>query len=329
MILSEVRDLLFDVVVPNVDNQVNVDRFNRYLNLVQERYINSGKWTGMMKEISVVASGGYFTLPPRFVAALAIKNLDSANPIQLNNRWYAYYYGRSVMNLDASVWSSYGYATAIDMGDGFTTFKDAPYAAYYLRFTYANAADAGMQVLVKGNDDTGAPIFTQLDPAAYEGLTITLATPITTTTQKFSGRIQFLQKLRSKGYLYLDAVDAATGAVTRIGYYAPSETTPSYHRYLSGCSTQADWNVLAICKIRYTPAVADSDEVVPSNAGALRCGLGRDQVRGTGRYGTTGPVSGGRFANALGRGAREPWRSAIFASHRSGAFQFASLYQGR
>ena len=63
MILSEARELLFDVVVPTIDSQVNVDKFDRCLNLVQERFINSGKWLGMMKEIVVSSSSGYFTLP--------------------------------------------------------------------------------------------------------------------------------------------------------------------------------------------------------------------------------------------------------------------------
>jgi hypothetical protein len=31
--------------------------------------------------------------------------------------------------------------------------------------------------------------------------------------------------------------------------------------------------VAALCKLRYTPAVADSDEIIPSNYGALRAGL--------------------------------------------------------
>jgi len=272
MILSEVRELLFDVVVPSLESQANVDKFNRYLNLVQERYINSGKWLGMMKEMAIASSGGYFTLPPRFVSALAVKNGNCGSPIQLVNRWYAYYYGAAIANLDRSLWPSYGYAGAIDVGDGFVTFKDSPYDVYFLRFTYASAADAGMQILVKGWDENGIAIFTQQDPISYEGMTVTMSSAIVTTTQKFSGRIEFLQKLRSKGYLYLDAVDVGSGAVTRIGYYAPSETTPSYHRYANGCTKDDSW-VVAICKIRYTPAVADSDEVVPSNAGALRSGL--------------------------------------------------------
>jgi hypothetical protein len=271
MILSEARDLLYDVVVPSLDSQENVDRFDRALNLVQERYINSGKWLGMVREMSISSSAGYFTLPPRFVAALAVKNGPCGCPMQLANRWYAYHYG-SVYTTDPSLWPQFGYAGAIDAGDGFTTFKDSPYATYYLRFTRAVTDDTNVQILVKGSDDLGVPIFTNVDPESYEGMTVTLSSATVTTTQKFSGRVEYLLKPRTRGYIYLDAVDVTSAAVTRIGYYAPSETAPCYHRYLNGC-TEDDSFVMAMCKIRYTPAVADSDEIIPGNVGALRAGL--------------------------------------------------------
>ena len=331
MILSEARELLFDVVVPTIDSQANVDKFDRCLNLVQERYINSGKFLGMMKEIVVVSVNGYFTLPPRFVSALAVKNGGCGCPVQLLNRWYAYAYryGAGVAMRDSSVWASYGYATAIDAGDGFVTFKDSPYEVYYLRFTCGSVDDAGMQILIKGRDENGNTIFTQQDPTSYEGMTVTMDSAIATTTQKFSGRLEFLSKLRSKGYLYLDAVDVASGAVARIGYYAPSETAPCYHRYVNGCATSDDSWVAAICKIRYTPAVADSDEVIPGNAGALRAGLAAIKCETEGDT-----VRRDQFLadglRMLSDEARENRGGVRFALRVDpAAFQFANLYQGR
>ena len=328
MILSEARELLFDVVVPSLDSQANVDKFSRYLNLVQERFINSGKWLGMMKEIAVVSSGGYFTLPPRFVSALAVKDGGCGCPIQLSNRWYAYRYGTGVATRDSSLWPIYGYSGAIDIGDGFTTFKDSPYSVYRLRFTCASAADVGSQILIKGRDENGDAIFTQEDPISYEGMTVTMVSAIENPAQKFSGRIEFLQKLRSKGYLYLDAVDAASGAATRIGYYSPSETAPCYHRYANGCTAADSW-VAAICKIRYIPAVADSDEVIPGNAGALRAGLAALKCDAEGDT-----VRRDQFLadglKILSDEAREN-RGGVRYSLRidPAAFQFANLYQGR
>jgi hypothetical protein len=327
MILSEARELLFDVVVPTIDSQANVDKFNRFLNLVQERYINSGKWLGMIKEVAIVSSGGYFTLPPRFVAALAVKEGTCGCPIQLASRWYAYRYGVGMAIKDANVWPIYGYSGAVDAGDGFVTFKDSPYTPYYLRFTRASADDAGTQILLKGRDESGNSIFTKSEPDSYEGMIVTLDNLIVTTTQKFSGRLEFLQKLRSHGYLYLDAVDPVSGAVTRIGYYAPSETTPSYHRYLNGCTTEDSW-VAAICKIRYSPAVADSDEVIPSNAGALRAGLAALKCESEGDTVRRDQflADGLRMLSDEARENRGGVRFALRIDPQ--AFQFGNLYQG-
>jgi hypothetical protein len=133
--------------------------------------------------------------------------------------------------------------------------------------------------------------------------------------------------LRSKDYLYLDAIDVVSGAATRIGYYAPSETTPSYHRYANGCTTEDSW-VVAICKVRYTPAVADSDEVVPSNAGALRAGLAALKCEEKGDT-----VRRDQFIadglRMLSDEARENRGGVRFALRIDpGAFQFGNLYQG-
>lgn len=326
MILSEARELLYDVVVPTIDNEENVAQFTRYLNLVQERFVNSGKWNGMIREATIVADNGYFTLPPRFVAALAAKSCTGC-PLSIANRWYAYRYGGLCLD-DISNWSAYGYGGVQDMGDGFVTFSDSSFVSYFLRFTRANAADAGMEVLVKGSDSTGLPIFS-LSPegVTYEGMTVTLTPAVVTTTQAFSGRIDFLQKRRSKGYLYLDAVDTITGGVERIGYYSPAETTPCYHRYYVGCDVSS-W-VFALCKIRYTPSVADSDEVVPGNASALRAGLAALKCEGEGDTTRRDQF----FADALkilSDEARENRGGARFALRIDpSAFQFSRLWQGR
>ena len=326
MILSDARELLYEVVVPTIDNEENVAAFNRYINLVSEHYINSGKWNGMIREIALTAGDGYFTLPPRFVAALAAKNCMGC-PLSIANRWFAYRYASYCMD-DFATWTSFGYGGVQDMGDGFTTFLDSPYASYYLRFTRATIEDAGMQVLVKGSDSTGTPVFSlSPDNVSYEGATITLTNVVTTTTQAFSGRLDYLQKRRSRGYLALDAVDTITGATTRIGYYAPSETTPCYHRYWMGCD--ACDSVIALCKIRYTPAIVDSDEVIPGNARALRAGLAALKCEKEGDV-TRRDAYFADGLKILSDEMRETRGGARFGLRIDAtAFQFARLWQGR
>lgn len=339
MILSEARELLFDVVVPTIDSQESVDKFNRYLNLVQERYINSGKWAGMIREALIAAENGVFTLPPRFIAALAAKSIcvngssRGVYPLQIINRWFSYRYPASYL-LDQGNWITYGYAGAQDMGDGFVTFKESPYANYLLRITRASANDHDTKILLKGNDPSGNAIFTEeaVGLTSFEGMIVELTDSVTTPSQVFSGPLQFFQKLRTAGYIYLDAVNSTSlGAVTRIGYYAPSETAPSYHRYWIGCTNGSDKQqyVSALCKLRYTPAVADSDEVVPSNAGALRAGLAAMKCEAEGDL-----VRSQQFLDSglkiLSDEARESRGGARFGLKIDPtAFQFYRLWQGR
>src|SRR4029077_4059666 len=277
MILSEARELLYDVVVPSIDNQESVDLFNRYLNLVQERFINSGKWTGMIREALIVSVDGMFTLPPRFVSALAAKTV-CGYPLNISNRWYAYRYPSVQFVSDgAAMWSTYGYGGVVDMGDGYVTFRDSPYPTFKIQITRENAGDDGTLIHFKGTDSTGNSIFTPQaeGSTSYEGVTFTLTGAITSPTTIFSGPLTSLRKPRTTGYIYLDAIDSTKPTnITRIGYYAPSETAPSYHRYYVGCTTSNEpVSSAALCKVRFTPAVMDSDEVVPSNANALRSGL--------------------------------------------------------
>ena len=227
----------------------------------------------MMREALITSDQGY-TLPPRFVSVLVAKGCFG--PVEITNRWFAYRYPSQYV-IDSANWASYGYGMCQDVGDGYVTFRDSQYPTYKLQLTRANVDDAGMQVLLKGNDASGVPIFTpnSTGGTSYEGMTVTLDNATVTTTTIFSGRLGFFQKLRTRGYVYLDAVDATNPAnITRIGYYSPSETSPSYHRYWVGCvDSESPVTAAALCKLRYNPVVADSDEVIPSNYGALRAGL--------------------------------------------------------
>ena len=276
MILSEARELLFDAVVPTIDNQENIDRFNRCLNLVQERYLNSGKWTGMFREVVIISCDGYFTLPARFVSCLAAKSV-CGYPLNIANRWFAYRYPNVQFINDYGNWSALGYSAASDMGDGYITFRDSPYPAYRLRITRENAGDDGTKILFKGLDEEGKSIFTEQlsGSTSYEGVTYELNGAETVTETIFTGPLTGMRKLRTIGYVYLDAVNRDDPSQSiRIGYYSPAELSPSYHRYWIGCRSDGNpYSAAAICKLRFIPAVSDSDEVVPSNANALRAGL--------------------------------------------------------
>jgi hypothetical protein len=262
--LGEARQQLYASIVPSIDNQSNIDRFNSYLNLAQERLINSGKWNGTILPVRFYSPSGMITLPRRFTSALAAKwSKDSGNgnnatgPIKIRNGWFTYLTPISDL-WTASYWPRYGYNETFfdDLGDGFVTFANPTYETFTLKVEIENAADANKQVVIKGKDENNNDVT----------INVVLNNPSTTTTQVFKS-INFLQKSITNGAVNLYAVSGANEE--QIGAYETTETTVSYHRYAVPNEPTID-HLDVLCKIRFVPCVYDTDEVIVSNLGALK-----------------------------------------------------------
>ena len=263
--LAEARPQLYQAIVPSIDNQSNIDRFNSYLNLAQERLINSGKWNGTILPVRFYSPSGMITLPRRFISALAAKwnkntGTDSwaSGPVKIRNGWFSYL--NPISDLwTASYWPRYGYNETFfdDLGEGFATFADSTYDTYTLKVEIENAGDAGESVVVKGKDANNNDVT----------LEVALANPSVTTTQVFKGQVSFFSKPITLGSINLYAVSGANQE--KIGDYEATETTASYHRY--AVPNEPSVNYLdVLCKIRFIPCVYDTDEVIVSNLGALK-----------------------------------------------------------
>lgn len=262
--LGEVRQQLYASIVPSIDNQSNIDRFNSYLNLAQERLINSGKWNGTILPVRFYSPSGMITLPRQFTSALAAKwNKDTGNgnkasgPIKIRNGWFTYLTPISDL-WTASYWPRYGYNETFfdDLGDGFATFANPTYETFTLKVEIENPSDALKQVVIKGKDQNNNDVT----------LSVVLANPNTITTQIFK-TITFFQKPITAGAINLYAVSGMNEE--KIGAYEATETTASYHRYAVPNEPSIDY-LDVLCKIRFVPCVYDIDEVIVSNLGALK-----------------------------------------------------------
>ena len=263
--LAEARPQLYQAIVPSIDNQSNIDRFNSYLNLAQERLINSGKWNGTILPVRFYSPSGMITLPRRFISALAAKwnkntgtNSWASGPIKIRNGWFSYL--NPISDLwTASYWPRYGYNETFfdDLGDGFATFADSTYDTYTLKVEIENPSDAGGSVVVKGKDANNNDVT----------LEIALVNPSVTTTQVFKGQVLFFSKPITLGSINLYAVSGVNQE--KIGNYESTETTASYHRYTVPNEPSVDY-LDVLCKIRFVPCVYDTDEVIVSNLGGLK-----------------------------------------------------------
>lgn len=261
--LEEAKPQLYTAVVPNLNNQENVDRFTSYLNLAQERLINSGKWNGTIFPVRFVSPDGLITLPRRFVSALASKWVkdEASGPIRIRNGWFTYL--TPITDLwSATYWPRYGFNETFidDLGDGFCTFKDSPYEEYKLKIVIENAQDAGNEIVIKGKDASGSLVT----------IIPTLANPSVTPSQVFKWQLSMVAKPITYGAISIYAVNNANPAQEElIGEYENSETNASYHRYAVPNEPEVDY-LDVLCKIRYVPCVVDTDEVIVSNLGALK-----------------------------------------------------------
>lgn len=263
--LSEARSQLYSAIIPSIDSQSSIDRFNSYLNLAQERLINSGKWNGTILPVRFYSPTGMITLPRRFVSALAAKwhkdtgnNSPATGPIKIRNGWFSYL--NPISDLwTASYWPRYGYNETFfdDLGDGFATFANTTYETYTIKLEIENAADAGQSVIIKGKDVDNNDVTIE----------VTLANPTSVDSQVFKGQISFFSKPITLGNVNLYAVSGLNEE--KIGAYEATETTASYHRYSVPNEPSIDY-LDVLCKIRFVPSVYDSDEVIVSNLGALK-----------------------------------------------------------
>jgi len=262
--LGEARQQLYSAIVPSIDNQSNIDRFNSYLNLSQERLINSGKWNGTILPVRFYSPSGIITLPRRFSSALAAKwnkdagsNHPSSGPIKIRNGWFTYLTPISDL-WTASYWPRYGYNETFfdDLGDGFATFANPTFASFTLKIEIEDASDQLNQVVIKGKDQNNNDIT----------LTVALVSPDIVVPEVFS-RVDFFQKPITHGGINLYAVSGAEEE--KIGAYEATETTASYHRYSVPNEPSIDY-LDVLCKVRFVPCVYDTDEVIVTNLGALK-----------------------------------------------------------
>ena len=262
--LAEARQQLYASIVPSIDNQSNIDRFNSYLNLAQERLINSGKWNGTILPVRFYSPSGMITLPRRFTSALAAKwSKDTGNgrnasgPIKIRNGWFTYLTPISDL-WTASYWPRYGYNETFfdDLGDGFATFANTTFETFTLRIEVGDISDVANHVIIKGKDENNKDVTIDVD----------LINLNTTPTQVFKS-INFFQKPITNGAINLYAVSGVNEE--QIGAYESTETTASYHRYAVPNEPTIDY-LDVLCKIRFVPCVYDTDEVIVSNLGALK-----------------------------------------------------------
>lgn len=265
--LTEARDVLAPYAGANQD-------FATRLNLVRERYLKSGNWTGTKRRIIFNvfpdADGNSVITTPPIVNTILGGDLCQQR-LQIFNDWY---------HISAGLSLSPRYSLCV--GDGiipiegrFTTFKDWT-DAVKLRLKFETTETPGLKFQIKGKLDD-SDVYTLDGTIWREGETITIPTPSATVTgtSDFDQPPYAVLQPRTNGRVSMYTWDGATE--TLVASYDPGERNPSFRRYLVpslATWTEADpGQLVTVCKLAYVPIWNENDEVYPSNIGALRLGL--------------------------------------------------------
>ena len=149
-------------------------------------------------------------------------------------------------------------------------FSDISGTNKKIRLTTAIAGDAGLKVILQGFDETGAWIRTSIDGTYADGEEVTLTSTYVETTNKFS-ELSAAQKPITAGNITVNERDTDAGVDREVGVWEPSETRPRYRRSLiTGLSTTNTKPVLVMGKMRYIPAVVDTDWLLIPSVPALK-----------------------------------------------------------
>lgn len=264
-------------------------RFLSLLNEAQERLADMGKWWGTYKRLRICVTAGCITWPQDVLTVDAINACKAGVPIR--NEWYEF---QDDVRAPATNCERGGCEERQLLDRGLVyQYRDFT-ALSTVRLYPALAADVGKRVLLQGNDANGIPIRT-LDSVSgtyVNGEYVTLALPFAESVSEFDvPGLTGVQKPLTQGQVTATSVATTDGVETQIAIWGPSVQNPEYRRnYLtqwprvcaeSDCRPEGDGcvpadtscsnaTVEAIVRLKFIPAVVDSDWLFIENLEALK-----------------------------------------------------------
>lgn len=254
--------------------QVVKDRINE----ATRRLLEKADWKSTQQAVTVQTFNNTFTLPYQFESARLL-TVDGT-PRRIFNQGYSYMEGGPGKN---DHYSS-GVGDLQDLGNGFPTMFDLPkFDPDSPNCLIAAGTDVG-SLTVWGRDSQMKEVINSSGISGY-------SLPISLWTDGVEGDLDlgFIDKdpviFRSidsiklpenrKDHVTLFAYNPENHQMVFLAKYAPQETTPDYRRYkilgkrcedATGCATCVD----VLAKVRYIPAVQDTDVLLIQHLDALK-----------------------------------------------------------
>lgn len=250
--------------------------FSSLVNEATRKLMRRGDWSGVIQPIQVCAYRGCIVFP-RFVGQIRKLNVCK-HPTAIRNFWYEFF-DHVGWNHNQNRWCG-SQLKMIAKGQS-PVFQDILADNRTLRAYPQVREDIGKTLRIFGVDSNGMPLRTHnADGTWSDGIIITLALPFGTSAT-YVRSIDRVLKDATQGNVFLFAYDATADVLENVATYEPSETNPSFSRYTlhSHCcnGTTGDTgtcgdlkSIVALIKLRFVPAQADTDLVLIDNLDALK-----------------------------------------------------------
>lgn len=262
-------------------------RFLQWLNSIQERALNQGRWFGTTQLMRFCASDGCLILP-REVAVIEAAKFDGV-PLSLRNQWYQFIRPHCSFSACTLPSTSLGRCNSSSSScsccgcRGGLDFEERDLVPSYaftndgekIRLYPTNLADVGKKVTLQGYDSNGVWVRSTIDGIVQDGEQVTLASPFTdsTTTWSAGNPLRVIKDPTSYRVLMF-AIDSGGNETRQLGDYQPTETNPMYRRMWlpTGCSTQTR-TVTALVSLQHIPLTQDNDWLLFTNLSAYEDGI--------------------------------------------------------
>ena len=238
------------------------------LNEATRRLLRRGDWAGTVVPMNLVARKGIVCWP-RMVGFVR-KLKTNRHPVSLRNNWYDFPDHRHEIN-----WSDGNPCACVAQGRR-ATYQDIFDTGGIIYAIPQFSADNGNKLTIFGTTSTGLPIQTDnLDGTFSDGFTLTMSTTsaLGSYTPFLVGHITRALKDVTQGIVQLFAMDPTTGIYQDIAGYQGGETNPEYETSrLQDPHAGVDKAIplVALIKVKYIPAVVDTDLVLIQNLDALK-----------------------------------------------------------
>jgi len=273
------RITLYDVKASSIPEKIGVcandtARIAAAVNDAQQRLIFAGRdagwWQGWVKvRFAVTPTNPYITLPRELARIINMAVCDQ--PIYIHNEFYEVLPG-GIGPLPSSALCADWCGTVAGYERGIWPTKvDLVTTNQRLRVYTTDTRDNGGRIFIIGLDQNGNEIYSQDGLVNNTGFYLNFAAPFTDSAFDVK-EIKAVVKPMTFGDILLYQVDQTTGVGVLLSRYLASETNPAYRRYyltpmnVACCSS---FNVTALAKVEYIPAIRDTDPLIVGNIPAL------------------------------------------------------------